>query len=54
VNSWFSPRVLFAFGLALVGAVFAGQMLGIAERILVVFVSMLIALFVVAEGHDHD
>jgi two-component system phosphate regulon sensor histidine kinase PhoR len=37
-----------------VGAVFAGQMLGVAERILVVFVSMLIALFVVAEGQDHD
>ncbi|WP_397576321.1 ATP-binding protein [Sphingorhabdus sp.] len=54
MNSWFSPRVLFAFGLAFVGAVFAGQMLGAAERILVVFVSMLIALFVVAEGHDHD
>ena len=36
------------------GAVFAGQMLGVAERILVVFVSMLIALFVVAEGQDHD
>jgi two-component system phosphate regulon sensor histidine kinase PhoR len=54
LNSWFSPRVLFAFGLAFVGAVFAGQMLGAAERILVVFVSMLIALFVVAEGHDYD
>ncbi len=54
MNSWFSPRVFFAFGLAFVGAVFAGQMLGVAERILVVFVSMLIALFVVAEGHDHD
>ncbi len=52
--SWFSPRVLFAFGLAFVGAVFAGQMLGVAERILIVFVSMLIALFVVAEGQDHD
>jgi two-component system phosphate regulon sensor histidine kinase PhoR len=54
VNSWFSPRVLFAFGLVFVGAVFAGQMIGAAERILVVFVSMLIALFVVAEGQDHD
>ena len=54
MNSWFSPRVIFAFGLAFVGAVFAGQMLGVAERILVVFVSMLIALFVVAEGQDHD
>ncbi len=54
MNSWFSPRVFFAFGLAFVGAVFAGQMLGVAERILVVFVSMLIALFVVAEGQDHD
>ncbi|OYY15284.1 MAG: hypothetical protein B7Y62_07525 [Sphingomonadales bacterium 35-56-22] len=29
-------------------------MIGAAERILVVFVSMLIALFVVAEGQDHD
>ncbi len=46
--------MLFAFGLAFVGAVFAGQMLGVAERILIVFVSMLIALFVVAEGQDHD
>ncbi|MFN3452917.1 MAG: sensor histidine kinase [Sphingorhabdus sp.] len=54
MNSWLSPRVLFAFGLAFVGAVFAGQMLGAAERILVVFVSMLIALFVVAEGQDYD
>lgn len=54
MNSWFSPRVIFAFGLAFVGAVFAGQMIGAAERILVVFVSMLIALFVVAEGQDHD
>ena len=54
MNSWFSPRVIFAFGLAFVGAVIAGQMLGVAERILVVFVSMLTALFVVAEGHDHD
>ncbi|MDP4756915.1 MAG: ATP-binding protein [Sphingorhabdus sp.] len=54
MNSWFSPRVIFAFGLAFVGAVFAGQMVGAAERILVVFVSMLIALFVVAEGQDHD
>ena len=54
MNSWFSPRILFAFGLAFVGAVFAGQMVGAAERILVVFVSMLIALFVVAEGQDHD
>ena len=54
MNSWFSPRVLFAFGLAFVGAVFAGQMLGVAERILIVFVSMLIALFVVAEGQGHD
>ncbi|HQS12464.1 MAG TPA: ATP-binding protein [Sphingorhabdus sp.] len=54
MNSWFSPRVLFAFGLVFVGAVFAGQMIGAAERILVVFVSMLIALFVVAEGQDHD
>jgi two-component system phosphate regulon sensor histidine kinase PhoR len=29
-------------------------MIGVAERILIVLVSMLIALFVVAEGHDQD
>ena len=44
--------MLAAFALALVGALFAGQMEGTAERVLVVFVSMLIALFVAADPHD--
>ena len=52
--SWLSPRILIAFAFAFVGAVFAGQMGGPAERILVVFVSMLIALFVAANPDDHD
>ena len=54
MNSWLSPRILIAFAFAFVGAVFAGQMAGPAERILVVFVSMLIALFVAANPDDHD
>jgi two-component system phosphate regulon sensor histidine kinase PhoR len=54
VISWLSPRILIAFAFAFVGAVFAGQMAGAAERILVVFVSMLIALFVAANPDDHD
>ncbi|WP_411291075.1 ATP-binding protein [Sphingorhabdus sp.] len=44
--------MLAAFALAFVGALFAGQMEGTAERVLVVFVSMLIALFVAADPHD--
>lgn len=44
--------MLIAFALAFVGALFAGQMAGTAERVLVVFVSMLIALFVAADPHD--
>jgi two-component system phosphate regulon sensor histidine kinase PhoR len=40
--------------LAFVGAVFADQMTGSAERILVIFVSMLIALFIVADPHDRE
>jgi two-component system phosphate regulon sensor histidine kinase PhoR len=43
---------LVAFALAFVGALFAGQMEGTAERVLIVFVSMLIALFVAADPHD--
>ena len=54
MNSWLSPRILVAFALAFVGAMFAGQMAGSAERVLVVFVSMLIALFVAADPHDHE
>ncbi len=52
MKSWLSPRILVAFALAIIGAVFAGQMAGPAERILVVFVSMLIALFVAVDPHD--
>ena len=54
VNSWLSPRIIVAFALALVGAIFADQMTGSAERILVIFVSMLIALFIVADPHDRE
>ena len=39
MNSWLSPRILIAFAFAFVGAVFAGQMGGPAERILVVFLA---------------
>lgn len=46
--------MLFALALALVGALIAGQMAGFAERILVVFVSMLVALFIVADPHDDE
>lgn len=38
--------------LALVGALIAGQMTGTAERVMVVLVSMLVALFVAADPHD--
>jgi two-component system phosphate regulon sensor histidine kinase PhoR len=54
VNSWLSPRIIVAFALAFVGAIFADQMAGSAERILVIFVSMLIALFIVADPHDRE
>lgn len=54
VHNWLSPRMLFAFALALVGALIAGQMAGYAERIVVVFVSMLIALFIVADPDSDD
>ena len=52
MNSILSPRILFAFVFALIGAVFAGQLDGAAERILVVFVSMMIALFVAIDPND--
>jgi two-component system phosphate regulon sensor histidine kinase PhoR len=54
VNSWLSPRIIVAFALALVGAIFADQMAGSAERILVTLVSMLIALFIAADPHDRE
>ena len=52
MNSILSPRILFAFVFALIGAVFAGQLDGAAERIFVVFVSMMIALFVAIDPND--
>ena len=54
VNSWLSPRIIVAFALAFVGAIFADQMAGSAERILVTLVSMLIALFIAADPHDRE
>jgi two-component system phosphate regulon sensor histidine kinase PhoR len=54
VNSWLSPRMIVAFALALVGAIFANQMAGSAERILVTLVFMLIALFIAADPHDRE
>ena len=54
MNSWLSPRMIVAFALAFVGAIFADQMAGSAERILVTLVSMLIALFIAADPHDPE
>lgn len=54
MNSWFSPRMLLALALALVGALVAGEMAGFAERAVVVFVSMLVALFIVADPYSED
>ena len=54
MNSWLSPRVVFAIALALGGAIIAGQMPGPVERTLVVLVSMLAALFVAADPHDPE
>lgn len=51
MSGWFSPRILIALALAMVGAIFAGQMPGLVERMLVVLVSMLVAIFVVADPH---
>lgn len=46
--------MIVAFALALVGAMFADQMAGSAERVLVILVSMLIALFIAADPHDRE
>lgn len=54
MNSWLSPRILIALALALAGALIAGQLIGTAERVMVVLVSMLVALFIVADPHDPD
>ncbi len=52
MNSWLSPRILIALMLAAGGAVIAGQMPGPVERVVVVLISMLVALFVAADPHD--
>jgi two-component system, OmpR family, phosphate regulon sensor histidine kinase PhoR len=52
VNSWLSPRVLFAIALATAGAIIAGQLAGDVERVLVTVVSLLTALFIAADPHD--
>ena len=52
MNSWLSPRILFALTLAVTGAIIAGQMPGPIERVMVVLISMLVALFVAADPHD--
>ncbi len=52
MNSWLSARILIALALAFTGAVIAGQMPGMIERIMVVMVSMLVALFIAADPHD--
>jgi two-component system phosphate regulon sensor histidine kinase PhoR len=54
VNSWLSPKILFAIALALGGALIAGQLAGNVERVLVVLVSMLVALFVAADPHEPE
>jgi two-component system phosphate regulon sensor histidine kinase PhoR len=54
VNSWLSPKILVAIAIAVVGALIAGQLAGNVERILVVVVSMLMALFVAADPHEPD
>ena len=54
VNSWLSQRMIVAFASALVGSIFASQMAGSAERILVTLVFMLIALFIAADPHDRE
>ncbi len=52
VNSWLSPRIIMAVVLATGGAIIAGQLIGPVERVMVVLVSMLVALFVAADPHD--
>ena len=52
MNSWLSPRILMSVALAVTGAVIAGQMPGPVERVMVVVISMLVALFVAADPHD--
>ena len=52
MNSWLSPRILVALVISVVGAIIAGQLPGVFERIMVVMVSMLVGLFIAADPHD--
>jgi two-component system, OmpR family, phosphate regulon sensor histidine kinase PhoR len=54
VNSWLSPKILIAIALAIGGSLIAGQLAGSVERVLVVLVSMLVALFVAADPHEPE
>jgi two-component system, OmpR family, phosphate regulon sensor histidine kinase PhoR len=54
VNSWLSPKFLFAVIIAVGGALVAGQIAGTAERVTIVLVSMLAALFIAADPHDPE
>jgi two-component system phosphate regulon sensor histidine kinase PhoR len=45
---------LIALTVALIGAVIAGQMPGQVERVIVVLISMLVALFIAADPHDPE
>ena len=52
MNSWLSPRILIALIISVTGAIIAGQIPGVFERIMVVTVSMLVGLFIAADPHD--
>ena len=52
MNSWLSPRILVALVISVVGAIIAGELPGVFERIMVVMVSMLVGLFIAADPHD--
>ena len=54
MNSWLSPRFLIALIVAVGGAIVAGQMAGPLERIIIVVISMLVALFIAADPHDPE
>lgn len=54
MNSWLSPRFLIALIVAVGGAIVAGQMAGPLERIIIVLISMLVALFIAADPHDPE
>ena len=54
MNSWLSPRFLIALIVAVGGAIVAGQIAGPIERIIIVLISMLVALFIAADPHDPE